>query len=1128
MTTRLTKYADAVMESAWLLALILAPLFFNVYSQRVFEPDKISLVRTVALFALIAGVVKALETWRRTPAEGEGESATPTERPWWRKPLVWPVLALAAAYLLSTALSVIPRQSFWGSYQRLQGTFTMLSYITLFFVTLNALRRESQWRRLQYTIILVSLPIALYGILQHYHLDSLPWGGDTSTRVAGNLGNSIFLAAYLIMALPLTLERLITAGRRMLLSEAGSTSDALMTGALLFVLVVQAVAILFTQSRGPWLGLALALYVFGLLVLTSLRQQAGGDSSLGVRDVGAGIGMGLLGLVAVGLGLAALVEISGWLGGLILLVGLVVALALYLVPLFRRQGWRWLWLSFITQSLVVGLLLVAINLSPNLYPGFKDIPYLGRLAKIMDFEEGTGRVRVLIWQGVVDMMFRPHDPLWFPDGHTDALNPIRPLIGYGPESMWVAYNRFYRPELGEIEKRNASPDRSHNETFDSIVNTGILGFLAYFALFLSMFYHALAWLGLIRDKVSRWLFFILSLGGAGIGAAIPWGIGAPEFMGVGLPLGFILGILLYITYAAFIGSEEIATLERRHLLIIALIATVMGHFMEIHFGIAIVATRTYFFILAAALVALGLDQIPLTASEAQAEAALPAAEPTPRPSRKGKGGKKHRRDRRSSGSRPVRHQATPYWRKLLPYGMILGVILLVLDWDYLTGQVGSTSAMTIFVKSWLVHLAGGKLVNGPGPLTLLVFTVVVGIVLAVGETWRPSWRGVGQAVMVFLAVSLGVWLVGGLLMATQLTQMPKGTPVDQQAHRVANFIVWFYVLLLLAGAGLAAILAWTDERRAKQLAARPILAGVAAGVMLLAALFVMARVNINLVRADVYFKIAQGSESRRDLKTALHFYDKALELAPYEDYYYLFRGRSLLEMARRTKDKQEQEDLFQQAEDTLLKALALNPLNTDHSANLARFYSTRSSYLDNPAAQKEMLRKSVEQYEHAIRLSPNAAHLHNELASVYTKLGGVDKAREQLQQSLALDPRYVDTYLRLGQLELKEENWEAAYESYHRAAELNPKDPRPYSGMAYALSKMGRTQEAIEMNQKVLSLRPQDLSALQNLALLYMEKGQYDQAMSYAQQALQVAPESQKARVQALIKQIEQKQASQP
>jgi hypothetical protein len=52
---------DAVIEAGWLAALLLAPLFFNVFSSRVFEPDKISLLRSIALVMLLAWLVKVAD-----------------------------------------------------------------------------------------------------------------------------------------------------------------------------------------------------------------------------------------------------------------------------------------------------------------------------------------------------------------------------------------------------------------------------------------------------------------------------------------------------------------------------------------------------------------------------------------------------------------------------------------------------------------------------------------------------------------------------------------------------------------------------------------------------------------------------------------------------------------------------------------------------------------------------------------------------------------------------------------------------------------------------------------------------------------------------------------------------------
>jgi len=275
----------------------------------------------------------------------------------------------------------------------------MLSYMAFFFVVLDSLRTETQWRRMQYAVILTSVPIALYGVLQKAQLDPLPWGGDTFERVTANMGNAIFLAAYLIMVIPLTIERLIAFTRRML-SESGSTTDALSAGALLFVLVVQLLAFLFTQSRGPWLGLAAGLYVFMVLMLTSLRQRAEDQSPLRLGEAGIGIGTGVAGVAIIFFGLLSLLVLPGLLGGLVVLISVLIALALYLWPLITRRGWRWLWLSAITQGIIAIALLIAVNV-PNtaLNSTFAQLPYIGRLAQMMELDQGTGRVRVLIWGG---------------------------------------------------------------------------------------------------------------------------------------------------------------------------------------------------------------------------------------------------------------------------------------------------------------------------------------------------------------------------------------------------------------------------------------------------------------------------------------------------------------------------------------------------------------------------------------------------------------------------------------------------------------------------------------------------------------------------------------------------------
>jgi len=61
MPTKLSRYAEGVMEAAWIAAIIMTPLFFNKYSSRIFEPDKATLLRTLALIILGAWLVKVTE-----------------------------------------------------------------------------------------------------------------------------------------------------------------------------------------------------------------------------------------------------------------------------------------------------------------------------------------------------------------------------------------------------------------------------------------------------------------------------------------------------------------------------------------------------------------------------------------------------------------------------------------------------------------------------------------------------------------------------------------------------------------------------------------------------------------------------------------------------------------------------------------------------------------------------------------------------------------------------------------------------------------------------------------------------------------------------------------------------------
>jgi hypothetical protein len=502
MPTKLSRYAEAVLELGALAALILVPVFFNVYSARVFEPDKLTLLRSLALVLAVAWIVRQLELGRAAWAESPGAADAPGGpgawlRRWLATPLVLPVLLLVVVYLIATVFSITPATSLWGSYQRLQGTYTTLAYLVVFAVLASTIRRREQIDRLITGTILASVPICLYAIIQHNQLDPLPWGGDVQQRVASNMGNAIFVAAYLVMVVPLTIGRIVTAFHAILTDERVAAYDVARAAIYIFILMLQGITIFWSGSRGPWLGLIAGVWVFAVFGLLMLRRSSAGRGVVRLPDVGLALG-GVLGANLAALALmVALVLLASLVGvlnapdpqalyrvqlGLVVLGFLALGMLLTFALALSRRTWRWVWLAAVVELVFMVGFLGLLNVKGGPLEFARSGHRIERLATIFEVEEGTGKVRTLIWEGAWEL-FRPHAPLVFPDGATDPWNAIRPLVGYGPEAMYVAYNSFYPPELGHYESRNASPDRSHNETFDALVMTGLLGLVVYLFVF---------------------------------------------------------------------------------------------------------------------------------------------------------------------------------------------------------------------------------------------------------------------------------------------------------------------------------------------------------------------------------------------------------------------------------------------------------------------------------------------------------------------------------------------------------------------------------------------------------------------------------------------------------------------
>lgn len=1144
MPTKLSRYAEAVLELCAMAALVLVPLFFDVYSARVFEPDKLTLLRSLALVMIVAWAVRALEMGRLQPqdAEGEPRPLSARMRDWLRTPFFLPTLLLVIVYLIATLFSITPATSLWGSYQRLQGTYTTFSYIVLFVIVATTLRRREQVDRLVTVTILASLPVCLYAIIQHNQLDPLPWGGDVTQRVAANMGNAIFVAAYMIMVVPLTVGRIVTSFYAILTEDNLSTFDVIRAAIYILFLMLQGITVFWSGSRGPWLGLIASVWVFALFGLLMLRRSSAGRGVVRLADVliaVAGVvaaNLTALGVVwllvklatAIGVLTAAdpatlnLVEI-----GLIVLGFLALGMVLTFALALSKRTWRWVWLAAVIELVFLVAFLGLLNVKNGPLEFVRQGHRIERLATIFETEGGTGKVRTLIWEGAWKLI-TPHEPLTFPDGTADAWNAVRPLIGYGPESMYVAYNRFYPPDLAHYESRNASPDRSHNETYDSLVITGVLGLCAYLFVFGSVFYYGYRWLGWIGSRRTTWLFAGLWAGGAlagGLGAIL---IGEPKYLGVAIPAGAIgLALILYVmlyalfrhgielpaflllggligaaggglgavilgmpllaaaglavgiaggfglyalsTYA-FADFQEPAhemTFEQQFLLV-ALVSAVLGHFVEINMGgIAIAATRTLFWAFAGLMFVVG-HHWPRARLVAEHVSAPGGAQPTREGSVQGR-----KRKRRGNVPAPRSYGPAAGMRRWLGPGialaLVLGIILLTMGYELInnTRQPAPTDPADLIWRSLTILPAGqGRTVESTTATTVLILaaTLLLGAVLLVcelgrsgafrdapGSTLNAFWLILGLAAGVALlfcfmlaSTLIGVSLTGGNVSSTDAFVLMFVRISDGLAGLIT---LYYAVVFTLLFAGAAALLSgWTLPATSL----RP--AGAAAGVVLLVvALLLIGVTNLNVIKADIVYKQGDGIDKQATAmdtqasqtqlsdqqkqqhlalwKSAVAVYRHAIDLAPNEDYYYLFLGRAYLQYSNVVTTAADQDTQLQTAESELQRAQRINPLNTDHTANLARLYRRWVEYLRarspvDAARVEEILQKADRSYQTAATvLSPNNAVLWTEWCDLHGRtMRDWQGAVERCTHSIQIDAQYDRTYVTLGDSHLLHAN----------------------------------------------------------------------------------------------------------
>ncbi len=354
-------------------------------------------------------------------------------------------------------VSVSAWGSWWGSFARMDGTFTQLHLLAYCFVLTQTLESEREWLVLFTASLFSGLLVGLSGMLQYLDLPYI-YRRLIDPRIMGATGNANNFAFLMVLDFFIVLWFLSRKNRLETYAFAAKIWILLLILLDLFLLAWEASAL----GRGPGVlseGLALipiaafALLLHALSLLWFFKRTSlyAGSTFLGI----------------LGIWYLFWAYQSRTRFAVVGLVGSLTILSLFYLFWGASRKMKWL----IAGAIAIVLMVPAAVFVNRNSSWVQSSPALVRLTTV---SLAAAAPRLMAWKagalGVLD----------------------RPLLGWGPENYKNAFDLHFPPELFTAPVSEAWFDRAHNMIVDVGATTGILGLAACSALY------GLALAGLLR------------------------------------------------------------------------------------------------------------------------------------------------------------------------------------------------------------------------------------------------------------------------------------------------------------------------------------------------------------------------------------------------------------------------------------------------------------------------------------------------------------------------------------------------------------------------------------------------------------------------------------------------------
>jgi O-antigen ligase len=375
-----------IIRLCFYLTFILVPIIFLSNTSELFEFNKMIVTYLLTIFIVCSWLLLLISEkkfiFRRTPLD-------------------LPILLFLLFQTISLAFSIDSRTSFLGYYSRFNGGLVSLfCYAFLYWAYVTFMDRKSTLKALSISLW-TSIVVAVYASLEHFGF-SLSclftsgtfgvscWVQDVQDRVFATMGQPNWLAAYLVVLLPVFISLAVSAKnltRKIIFSISG---------------LLLLITILFTKSQS---GIGVMLVILGLYLFLLLLK---------IRSFKA------------------------------LFSGAAIFLLLIVIN-FHTITYSFHALTYIFTT--------------------KDVTAVAKQASLHQVG-GTSStlIRRIVWQGAVNIWLSSAKTFW---------------LGTGPETFAMAYYQHRPLAHNYTSEWELLYNKAHNEFFNYLATTGILGLVSY-------------------------------------------------------------------------------------------------------------------------------------------------------------------------------------------------------------------------------------------------------------------------------------------------------------------------------------------------------------------------------------------------------------------------------------------------------------------------------------------------------------------------------------------------------------------------------------------------------------------------------------------------------------------------